>query len=276
MTTNCVLFVLLVLFYITSALAAEHKSARELYPIRGTYHAVWLIAITPIEIVQDIINETGLKGKIKLVKPTWTFWNQSHTHPLIYELGHEFDCGPVIPSWLRSNFHEFKFEIPFVVPVDGGSKPLNFKYILYEDSTVESVSSRLFYGLDASKANFSTNNETYDIHYSGKTFHATVIGSPAGTWRDAVSYPYFKPYQQAMELPWFGIKGTTSCARHNYDFSNAVIRPVMGSIQVDRAMLGPVYSTPFMPFFGLKKDVPWGAVEIHINFTMSLPHDCNI
>ncbi|KAK3095628.1 hypothetical protein FSP39_016904 [Pinctada imbricata] len=73
---------------------------------------------------------------VDLAPITWPGWNQDH-HPVVMEIGEELDCGPSDVPRLRSNFMEYKFDIPFVMSITNRSKVFNYKQVLYENNKIE-------------------------------------------------------------------------------------------------------------------------------------------
>jgi hypothetical protein len=207
-----------------------------------------------------------------MMKPTWETWPEDK-HPILMEIGREQDCGLIFPSWLRSNFLEYKFDIPFVQSKSGGT-PLNYKVVLYEDSAVNSISSDAAYKLNATKASMTMTDNSYTITKNGAMFSA--LFSSNNTWFPASAMPEFGVYKDIANLKWFGGGGLQTCAEHHYDFATARIRPAAAvNITFTPNLLNtyfPAYSFQTNPLCGINS---FGSIEIVTNFTMSLPQSCN-
>lgn len=205
------------------------------------------------------------------MKPPWEAW-PGDKHPVLMEIGRELDCGPTHPSWLRSNFLEYKFDIPFVRR-EGGGAPLNYKVVLYEDSEVNSVSSKLVYKLNATKATMRMTDTTYTISKNNARFSAAFSSNI--TWFSASAMPEFQVYKDIARLEWFGGRGPVTCAEHHYDFESAKIRPAaVLSMTLTPDLLNkffPEYKFRTNPLSGIEF---FGSIEVMTNFTMSLPHAC--
>lgn len=215
--------------------------------------------------------ESNSLRDILMVKPTWDAWPEDK-HPVLMEIGREQDCGLIFPSWLRSNFLEYKFDIPFVQSKSGGN-PLNYKVVLYEDSQVNSISSDVAYKLNATKAAMKMTENSYTISKNGAIFSA--LFSSNNTWFTASAMPEFQVYKDVANLKWFGGRGLETCAQHHYDFSSARIRPAA----VLNMTFTPDLLNTFFPVYGFHRNPlsgidSFGSIEIVTNFTMSLPQSC--
>ncbi|XP_061174839.1 uncharacterized protein LOC133183983 [Saccostrea echinata] len=240
--------------------------------IRGTYHAWWVILPIPTSAVRSMIEHINTLHDIVLMKPTWTTWPENK-HPILMEIGRELDCGLVFPPWLRSNFLEYKFDIPFVQRKTGGD-PLNYKAVLYEDSEINSISSGVAYKLNATKATMKMTNHSYTISKNGAKFSSQFSSNI--TWFTASAMPEFQVYKDVANLTWFGGRGLETCAQHHYDFGSARIRPAaVLSMTFTPSLLNnffPDYRFRTNPLSGIDL---FGSIEIVANFTMSLPHSCS-
>ena len=189
------------------------------------------------------------------------------------EIGEEFDCGPVAIPPLRSNFMEYKFDIPYVTS-KSNKKTFNYKQVLYENSRVNSASSKLFYKLNATYANITKDATSYNISIPSGVLSAKF--SSNSTWYSTKDVPQFQQYQKIMSQPWFGGKGLQTCAVHNYDFKNALVRPAtVSALSFSPALLNSFFTAYDYYVFPLGQEYPFGAVQVQINFTMSLPMNCN-
>lgn len=209
---------------------------------------------------------------LDLVKPPWRAWADDK-HPVLMEIGRELDCGPIFTSWLRSNFLEYKFDIPFVQREAGG-EALNYKVVLYEDSEINSVSSDLVYKLNATKATMAMTNASYTITKNTARFSASFSSNI--TWFSASAMPEFQVYEDIAKLKWFGGKGPETCAEHHYNFSTAEIRPAaVLSMSFTPDLLNslfPEFRLQTNPLSGIDL---FGSVEVMTDFTMSLPRPCS-
>ncbi|XP_062614524.1 uncharacterized protein LOC134276287 [Saccostrea cucullata] len=240
--------------------------------IRGTYHAWWVILPIPNSAVRSMIEYSNILHDIELMTPPWRTWPEDK-HPVLMEIGRELDCGLVFPPWLRSDFLEYKFDIPFVRRQTGGD-PLNYKLVLYEDSEINSISSGVAYKLNATKATMAMTNNSYTISKNGAKFSSQFSSNK--TWFTTSAMPEFQIYRDIADLTWFGGRGLETCAQHHYDFSSARIRPAA----VLSMTFNPSLLNNYFPDFHLRTNPLsgvdlFGSIEILANFTMSLPHSCS-
>lgn len=195
-------------------------------------------------------------------------------HPVLFEIGKEVDCGPSMSSALRSDFLEFKFEIPFVTSPKSKFNVLNYKQRLFESSFLNSVSSKIMYGLDASRAKMQMTNTSYHIDFDGLIFKANFSEADDPLWINARDFPLFKPYEVIMNLTWFGRRSFGVCAQHYYDFDTALVRPSNSFIAFNKSMINPYFPLEKYSVSMLSAGNMFGAIQIKVNFTMTLPEIC--
>lgn len=196
-----------------------------------------------------------------------------NAHPVLFEIGKEYNCGPIVSSALRSDFLEFKFEIPFVTS-SKSKEPLNYKQRLYESTELNSISSKLMYGLNASKAKMNMTDTTYGVLFDNNKFIANFSSDNNPGWINAKDFALIKPYRDIMNLWWFGRQDKNICAQHKYDFDSALIRPSVANLRFDKSLINAFFPGDKYHVNPLSADDLYGAVQININFTMTFPEKC--
>ncbi|VDI11401.1 Hypothetical predicted protein, partial [Mytilus galloprovincialis] len=253
--------------------------------IRGTYHAWWVILGLSTLVVRDDIKSSMINNPfkiktahenmadVKLMNKTLIGFPPNQ-HPVLFEIGKEFNCGPSVSSALRSDFLEFKFEIPFVSSFKSKTSVLNYKQRLFESSSLNSISSNIMYGLDASKANMNMSDSSYEIKLNQDTFKANFSTTDNQPWIRVRDFSFFKPYETIMNMAWFGRRKYGVCAEHNYDFDTALVKPSRAHLMFNKSMINPYFPHENYDVDQLSSNNLFGAVQIKINFTMTLPETC--
>ncbi|XP_063420880.1 uncharacterized protein LOC134706102 [Mytilus trossulus] len=238
--------------------------------IRGTYHAWWVILGVETSSAIHMMNAHEDMSDVKLMNKTFIGFPPNQ-HPVLFEIGKEYNCGPSVSSALRSDFLEFKFEIPFVTSLKSKKSVLNYKQKLFESSSLNSISSNIMYGLDASKANMNMSDSSYEIKLNQDTFIANFSTTDDQPWIRVREFSFFKPYETIMNLTWFGRRKYGVCAEHNYDFGTALVKPSRAHLMFNKSMINPYFPHENYDVDQLSSNNLFGAVQIKINFTMTLP-----
>lgn len=194
-------------------------------------------------------------------------------HPVLFEIGTEYNCGPIVSTALQSTFTEFKFEIPFLSSPKSKYAPLNYKQRLYESTELNSISSRLMYGLQASMAKMDMTDSTYEITFKNENFKANFsVGET--NWIKGKDFSLLRPYKDIMNLWWFGRREKNVCALHKYDFDSSLLRPSAAHVKFDKSIINSLFPGNEYNVDMLSVGCPFGAVQVKINFTMTFPVKC--
>jgi hypothetical protein len=233
--------------------------------VQGTYHAFWAVLVEPKEHILAALPNKSVALPDDLDIPTGKAI-------IVLEMGKEHNCGPIWPPSLRTNFGEFKLEIPFVNLSKSQFSPFMYKGLILQDKEAEVLGSELVYDLNAQLAKLQMNATSYVINMNGKSLVA-VFQNVSGheNFKNASDYPEFNVYKQISSQSWFG-KSDTRCARHSYDFDHALVRPVTMSLTASNGLF---------PSFNLSGNAtarginyPLGVAEVWANFTISAPSSC--
>lgn len=261
-----VAYLLLLTFLINCADVSNQEPSLNI--AQGLYHAFWAILVESRESVLAALPDKSFTISIPrdvTIPPDKAI--------IVLEMGEEHDCGPTWPSSLRTNFGEFKFEIPWVNVTKTNTAPFLYKSLILQSKEAEVVGSELLYDLNAHLAEIQLNSTSYMVDINGKTLKA-VFQNVSGheTFQNASEYPNFSVYKDIVSQAWFG-KSDSICAKHTYDFDHAMVRPVTMSLTVSKGLF---------PNFNLSGEVtsnginyPLGVAEIWANFTMTAPTSCN-
>ena len=239
---------------------------------QGLYHAFWAVLLEP---KSSVLNMLSAVNKTFTVTIPHNVGIPADKAIIALEMGVEHNCGPVWPPFLRTNFGEFKFEIPWVnMNTSRGDTTLfTYKSLILQDNKAEVLGSEMLYDLNAHVAKIEMNSTSYMVDFNGKLMTA-VFHNVSGheIFQNASEYPYFDVYKQIASQTWYG-KSDHICARHDYDFDHAIVRPVTMSLTA---------SDGLFPAFNLSGEVvekgidyPLGVAEIWANFTISAPTSCH-
>ncbi|CAC5404319.1 unnamed protein product [Mytilus coruscus] len=266
--------IFLSIYFIISSNALKSKSnaTHEAF-IRGTYHAWWVLLGVDTSSAIRMLNALEDMADVKVMNKTLAGFPPSQ-HPVLFEIGTEYNCGPSVSSALRSDFLEFKFEIPFVTSFKSKTSVLNYKQRLFESSSLNSISSNIMYGLDASRANMNMSDSSYEIKLNQATFKSNFSSTDNQTWISVRDYSFLKPYETIMNMTWFGRRKFGVCAQHYYDFDTALVKPSRALLMFNKSMINPYFPHGNYYVDQLSNNNLFGAVQIKINFTMTLPEAC--
>lgn len=191
-------------------------------------------------------------------------------HPVIFEMGKERKCGPIFPLFLRQNFLEFKFEIPFVT-ASHSSNQLVYKNNIIMDNYLNVLFTEPLYRLNTSFSKIEMTKDSYSLNLDGKQFEATVTDT--GEWGGLDGHPELDVYRRMMNMPWTGDSNIKICAQHNYRFSGIQSRPVAMHLALDWNVLTArkgvdSFSTPSITD-------SLSAIEVIVDTTISAPLSCD-
>ncbi|XP_038046759.1 uncharacterized protein LOC119720966 [Patiria miniata] len=261
-------FLVLTLLVCSSSPWVDAKDA-----IQGYYHAWWAIIPLPKTTVQKMLPAGRSMALADVSLPGLG----ADQHPVVLEIGTEHNAGPIgIPTWLLPTFPEFKLDIPYLIASapssDSATTNLNYKSIIYTDSSILNAASRLQYNLNASKADMKQTDNSYTVNFDGHTFTANFESS--GSYQSPDKFPNFSTYNHIMSQTWFGSyqRDRKTCADHHYQFDTIQVRPASMTVQAAKGVLDVHFPEGQIKTPDLTKAL--GTVEVLAHFTITQPYDC--
>eukprot|EP01126_Amoeba_proteus_P036504 TRINITY_DN3727_c0_g1_i11.p1 TRINITY_DN3727_c0_g1~~TRINITY_DN3727_c0_g1_i11.p1 ORF type:complete len:187 (-),score=22.17 TRINITY_DN3727_c0_g1_i11:112-672(-) len=185
-------------------------------------------------------------------------------------MNRQTQCVSSYLPWFSTSFLEYKYEIPYVKHnVLGG--PFMYKPIIYEDTWVDVLGSKLTYGLNTHKSDaHEMTDDSYFVEYEGATLNAIFKSNSSYS-----SYsPHVAAFQSINSFPWFCKKvlGSLSCASDQYSWELIQIRPVTTSLSITSNFLPSVNGQTW------NFDLPirfLGTSQLVVRLNISDPYSCN-
>jgi len=208
------------------------------------------------------------------------------SHLIFFELGLQ-KCYIKFFPFIYRNFHEFKYQIPYMkanpkVNTLKANKNIIYKPLLYCDTLLDSVSSYIFFGLDMKKAHMSVNyGDTglgkYEIHYNNSKFIAEFEGDYVSDqkWVNPNELKHFQIYSVINKQQWLCkniIFDEYKCSNMDYHYSKALVKPVSVKITILPNIL-PGFDKEFV-FESTDIRKPLGSLQIKTNFYIDPMGNC--
>lgn len=110
----------------------------------------WVLQAYPKSILQEFLSQSKDKLEFNTTNPLAKYI-KSDEHPVYFEFNQQNQCEesglpPYIANLTEQTFAEFKLEIPYLIHKN---KPVMYKPLIYQNSSLNVAATQLVYGLPA-------------------------------------------------------------------------------------------------------------------------------